>query len=165
MGLRKCHPIKLKTLTVMGSQKHPSTLTNFLPEYHSMHTRDISQEVGNGHMTNTNKILGMWGGKTRRRWPSLTTVINPFFQRIGTQKCSSQPLPVLITLCPLLFSSPTSYFYTHTVLTCTYKPKTFSSVLTSISPDCLVPFPHSPAIKILRFTPAPPTLLLIPLNQ
>ena len=32
MGLRKCHPITVNTLTVRGSQKHPSTNTNFLPE-------------------------------------------------------------------------------------------------------------------------------------
>ena len=134
MVLSKYHPITVIPVMVRGSQKHPSTLTNFLPEYHSMHTRDISQEVGNGHMTNTNKILGMWGGETRRRWPSLTTVINPFFQRIGTQKCSSQPLPVLVTFCPIPFSSLTLYLYTRTVLTCTYQPRIFSSVRTLISP-------------------------------
>ena len=33
-GLRKCHSVIVKPLTFRGSQKHPSTLTNFLPEEH-----------------------------------------------------------------------------------------------------------------------------------
>ena len=58
MGLREYHPITVKSLTVRGYQKHPFTLTNLLPEEHSIHTRDTPQEIGNGHMTNTNKLLG-----------------------------------------------------------------------------------------------------------
>ena len=58
MGLRKFHPIIVKQLTVRGYQKDPSTLTEFLPEEHLIHTRDISQDFDNGHMTNTNKLLG-----------------------------------------------------------------------------------------------------------
>ena len=58
MGLRKCHPITVKSLIVKVSQKHSSTLTNFLPEEHSIHTREISQEIGNCHMTNTNNLFG-----------------------------------------------------------------------------------------------------------
>ena len=49
MGLKKCQPVKVNPLTVRGSQKNPSTLTNFLPEYKFIQTRDISQEIGNGH--------------------------------------------------------------------------------------------------------------------
>ena len=30
VGLRRCHPITVKPLTVRGSKKHPSTLTNLL---------------------------------------------------------------------------------------------------------------------------------------
>ena len=41
----------------------------------------------------------------------------------------------------------------------------FPSFLPSISPECLMTSPNSPAIEILRFTPASPTLPLIPLNQ
>ena len=48
MGLRKFHPITVNPLTVWGSQKHPSALTNFLPEEHSIQTRDISQDIANG---------------------------------------------------------------------------------------------------------------------
>ena len=61
-GLSKCHPITGKPLTIRGSCKHPSTLTNFLLEEHSIHTRDIYQEIGSGLMTNTNKVLGGWEG-------------------------------------------------------------------------------------------------------
>ena len=64
MGLSKCHPITVKPLTVSGYQKDPSILTNFLPEEDSIQTRDISQEIDNGHMTNINKLLGGWEGKT-----------------------------------------------------------------------------------------------------
>ena len=60
MGLRKCHPITVKALTVRGYQKHASIITNFLPKEHSIQTIDISQEIGNCHMSNTNKILGGW---------------------------------------------------------------------------------------------------------
>ena len=63
MGLSKCHPITVKSLTVRGYQKHLSTLTNLLPEEHSIHTIDTPQEIGNGHMTNTNKLLGRWEEK------------------------------------------------------------------------------------------------------
>ena len=65
MGLKKFHPMRVKPLTFRGSQKHPSTLTNFLPEEHSIQTIDISQYIGNGIMINTNKLLGGWEGKTR----------------------------------------------------------------------------------------------------
>ena len=102
---------------------------------------------------------------TRRRWPYLTTVIGPFFQRVGPQRRSSQPWPVLVSFCPLPFSSLTSYLSNRTVLTYTYEPSIFSSVLPSISPECLVSFPHSPAIEILRFTPVYHILLLIPPTQ
>ena len=47
MGLSKCHPITVKPLTVRGSRKYPSMLTNFLPEAHSIHIRDIYQDIGN----------------------------------------------------------------------------------------------------------------------
>ena len=80
MGLRKFHPMTVKPLIVRCYQKHPSTLTNLLPEENSIQTRDISQEIGNVHMTNINKLLGGWERKTRRSWPSLTTVISPFFK-------------------------------------------------------------------------------------
>ena len=63
----KFHPITVKSLTVKVSQKHPSTLTNFLPEEHSIYTRDICQEIGNGHMANTKNILGGWERKKIQR--------------------------------------------------------------------------------------------------
>ena len=63
----KCRPITLKSLTVRGSHKHPSALTKHLTEEHSIHTRYISQEIGNGMMTNTNKTLGGWEVGTGRR--------------------------------------------------------------------------------------------------
>ena len=66
MGINKYHLITVKTLTVRGSQKDPYTITKFLPEEHSIQTRDISQEIGNGRMTNTNRLLGGWEGKKRR---------------------------------------------------------------------------------------------------
>ena len=49
MVLSKCHPISVKPLTVRGSQKHPSKLTNFLPKEHCINTIYIYQEIGNGH--------------------------------------------------------------------------------------------------------------------
>ena len=39
MALRKCNPITVKPLTVRGSQKHLSTLTNFLSEEHSINNQ------------------------------------------------------------------------------------------------------------------------------
>ena len=48
IGLSKCHPITMNPLTARVSHKHPSTLTNFLPEEKSIQTRDISQDIGNG---------------------------------------------------------------------------------------------------------------------
>ena len=48
MGIRKYYPIKVKPLTVRGSQKDPSTLTNFLSEEQYIQTKDISQEIGKG---------------------------------------------------------------------------------------------------------------------
>ena len=41
----------------------------------------------------------------------------------------------------------------------------FSSTLPCIYLDCLIPIPNFLAIKILRFTPESPALLLIPRNQ
>ena len=87
------------------------------------------------------------------------------FQSVGLQRRSSQPWPVLVNFYPLPFPYLTSYLYTYNVLTCKYKPRTFSIFLPSISLECLVPFPHSMAINILRFTSESPTLLLIPPNQ
>ena len=67
MGISKCHPITVKPLTVRGSQKNPLKIANFLPEEHSIYTKDISQDIGNGYMTKTKNILGGWEGKARRR--------------------------------------------------------------------------------------------------
>ena len=55
--------------------------------------------------------------KTRRRWPSLTTVISPFFLRVGPQWRSSQPWPVLLTFRPFTFPSLTLYL---SYSSCTY---------------------------------------------
>ena len=63
MGLSEYQPITVNPVTVRGSHKHTSTLTKFLPEEHSTKAREISQEIGNGHTTNTNKRLGGWEGK------------------------------------------------------------------------------------------------------
>ena len=162
MGISKCHPITVKPLTVRGSQKNPFKIANFLPEEHSIYTKDISQDIGNGYMTKTKNILGGWEGKARRRWTSLMTVINNNFHRVIPQR---QLWLVLVTFCPLTLPSFASYSSTHTVLTCMYDPKIFSSFLPSIYPEFLVPFPHSPAIELLMFIPVSPTLLLIPPNQ
>ena len=86
MGLSEFHPITVKPLTGRGSQKHIFKITNFLPEEHSIQTRDISQEIGNGIMTNTNKLLGGSVGGGKWRWPSLATLINYFFQRVLPQQ-------------------------------------------------------------------------------
>ena len=64
MGLRKCHPIIVKPLTVRVFKKHPYTLTNFLPEKHSVQTRYISQEIGNGMVTIANKV---WVGGSEKK--------------------------------------------------------------------------------------------------
>ena len=58
MGLRKCYPITVKPLTVRGYQKHPSTLPHFLLEKYSIQTRDIPQDIYNGHPSfNSSSVL------------------------------------------------------------------------------------------------------------
>ena len=51
MGLSKFNPVIVKKLTVRGSQKHPSTIKNFLPGEQSIYTREISQDIENVHPT------------------------------------------------------------------------------------------------------------------
>ena len=104
MELSKCHPITVNPLKVRVSHKHPSTLTNFLPKEHSIHTRYIYQEIDNSHMTNNNKLLGEWEGKTGRSWPSLTTVINYFFERSVLNDARILSWSMLIPFCPLPFT-------------------------------------------------------------
>ena len=116
MGLRKCHSITVKPLIDRGYQNHPSTLTNFLPEEHSIHNRDISQKLFSGIMTNTNNLWGRWEGKTIQCWPSLMTMINTFFQRVGHQWRSSLRWATLVPFLPIPFSSPALYWYTRTML-------------------------------------------------
>ena len=53
----------MNPLTGRGFQKHPPTFKKFLPEKHYIQIRYIYQDIGNGHMTNTNKILVWWEGK------------------------------------------------------------------------------------------------------
>ena len=47
--------------------------------------------------------------------------------------------PVLVSFCPLHFSTLTSYLYTNTLLTCKHKQRTFLSFLPLISTECLFP--------------------------
>ena len=58
--ISKFNPITVKPLIVRGYQKHPSTLTNFLPEEHSIHTRDIYQDIGNCHAPFDLSYLFCW---------------------------------------------------------------------------------------------------------
>ena len=165
MILSKCRPIIVKPLTVMASQKHPSPLTSFLSAEHSIHTRDINQDIGDGIMTNTNKMFDRWEGKQDGVDPPWQPCPIPFYKGASLNYDFSLPCPMLVPFCPLSSSSITLYFHTCTVLTYRYKPRVFISFLTLISPECLVPFLHSQVIKLLIFTPMYTALLLIPPKQ
>ena len=68
-----------------------------------MQTRYTYQEIDNVHMYNTKKILGGWEGK-KNALTLLEECDQYLFQRVGPQRRSGQPWPVLVTFCPLPFS-------------------------------------------------------------
>ena len=165
MGLRKCHPITVKSLIVKVSQKNSSTLTNVLPEEHSIHTREISQEIGNCHMTNTNNLFGEFERKKIWHWLFWQPRSIRYSKGLVINDALNLTWPILIPFYQIFPSSLTLYSCFHAAITCMYKSRILSSFLTLIYPECLVPFPHSLAIEILRLTPASTALLLIPPNQ
>ena len=165
MGLKKYHPMTVKHLTVRGDQKYPSTLTKLSPYEHSIHTREIFQEIGNDHMTNTNNHLSGWEGKTIWHQPFLTTMINSLFQRVGHQWIYK---PDLYHVGSFLSTSLLLYYFVLVYSCCTYlyvRSEDLVKCPSLISTDCLVPFYHYLDIELMRLTPASTDLLLIPPNQ